>query len=63
MPSSDFDVVTGPPAPSRPVAPAAGPAKPPAGRNDLPAALAPLASARRDPGADAIADAGMGGHP
>ena len=63
MPSSDFDVVTGPPAPNRPVAPAAGPATPPAGSEDLPAPLMPLPPARRDPGAGAIADAGRGGHP
>jgi hypothetical protein len=63
MPSSDFDVVTGPPASNRPVAPAAAPAKPLAGCADQSAVLSPLPPARRDPAAGATADAGAGRHP
>jgi|GEM_PF-2524137 hypothetical protein len=42
MSRSDFDVVTGP-APSRPIAPAAGPAKPPARNEDPPQTVRPSA--------------------
>lgn len=47
MPSADFDVVTGPPVPSRPLAPAAGSVKPPAREVDPTAVLsrAPIAPA------------------
>lgn len=42
MPSSDFDVVTGPPAPIRPALPAPGAARPPVIIEEAPAARRPL---------------------